>query len=76
MRRRILSIVSVPAEFALPLFGQEAGQIVGVVTDGSGAVVPGVTVKAVEVATGFVRTTVTDSDGRYVLPALRPTQYE
>jgi Carboxypeptidase regulatory-like domain len=75
MLRRTLFILSLTGLLAIPLFGQEAGQIVGVVTDSSGAVVPGVTVKAVEVATGFVRTTVSGSDGRYVLAALRPTQY-
>jgi carboxypeptidase family protein len=57
-------------------FGQQAGQIVGSVTDSSGAVVPGATIKATEVGTGFVRTTITGSDGEYVLTALRPKQYE
>ncbi len=33
--------------------GQQAGQIVGVVTDSSGGVVPGITITAKEVATGF-----------------------
>jgi hypothetical protein len=75
MWRRILLVLSFTAVLAIPLLGQEAGQIVGVVTDSSGAVVPGVTIKVVEVATGFVRTTVSGSDGRYVLAALRPTQY-
>ena len=30
-------------------FGQQAGQIVGVVSDGSGAALPGITVRATEV---------------------------
>ncbi len=60
----------------MQLCGQQAGQIVGVVTDSTGAVVPGATVKAVEVGTGFARTIVTANAGEYVLPALRPTQYE
>ena len=60
MWRRILFILSFTGMLALPLLGQEAGQIVGSVTDSSGAVVPGVTVKAIEsTQTGFVRTTVT-----------------
>jgi hypothetical protein len=58
------------------LFGQQAGQIVGVVHDSSGAVVPGVTVTATEAGTGFDRTAVTGTDGQFVLPSLRPTQYD
>jgi hypothetical protein len=61
---------------ATHLFGQQAGQIVGVVTDSTGGVVPGATVKATEALTGFVRTIMTGTDGQYVLPSLRPTQYE
>lgn len=76
MLRRILFAGWLAVLFALPAFGQEAGQIVGVVTDDKGAVVPNATVKAIEVGTGFARPTTTNSDGRYVLPALRPTQYE
>src|SRR3954468_10217253 len=61
---------------ALPSFSQEAGQIIGVVTDSSSAVVPGATVRMIEAQTGFARTTVTAADGRYVFPNLRPTDYE
>ena len=57
-------------------FAQQAGQIVGTVTDSSGAVVPGATVKAIEVGTGFTQSTIAGSDGQYVLVNLRPTQYE
>lgn len=56
--------------------GQQAGQIVGVVSDASGAALPGIAVKVTEVSTGFARSTVTTTDGRYVLPALRPTKYD
>src|SRR4029077_6827233 len=51
-------------------------QINGVVTDNTGGVVPGVTVKAVEVATGLSRDTVTGVDGGYIFTALRPTTYD
>src|SRR5215470_12785925 len=54
----------------------QTGQINGVITDNSGAVVPGATVKAVEQATGLARDTVTGADGRYVFTALRPTTYD
>ena len=76
MRRQLLLTVGLTVLFATQAFGQQAGQIVGSVTDSSGAVVPGATVKALEVNTGFVRTTITGSEGQYVLTSLRPTQYE
>ena len=41
--------------------------ITGVVQDKSGAAVPTVTIKAAEQSTGFVRSTVSDTDGRYNL---------
>lgn len=45
----------------------------GTVTDATGAVLPGVTMTLVNVDTGFTRTVVTDSRGRYSLNALPPT---
>src|SRR5215471_1196233 len=60
---------------ASPLLAQ-TGQINGVITDNTGAVVPGATVKAVESATGLSRETVSGSDGRYTFTALRPTTYD
>jgi Carboxypeptidase regulatory-like domain len=60
---------------AVPALAQ-TGQINGVITDDSGAVVPGATVKTVEVATGLPRSTVTGADGRYTFTSLRPTVYD
>ncbi|MBI1872617.1 MAG: TonB-dependent receptor [Acidobacteria bacterium] len=54
----------------------QTGQINGAITDNSGAVVPGATVKAVEAATGLSRDTVTGVDGRYIFTSLRPTTYD
>lgn len=54
----------------------QTGQINGAITDNTGAVVPGATVKAVDVATGLSRDTVTDVNGRYVFTSLRPTTYD
>lgn len=76
MLRRILFAGLLASLLAANALAQQAGQIVGSVTDGKGEVVPGATVKAIEVGTGFTRTAITDSAGRYVLPAMRPTQYE
>jgi hypothetical protein len=58
------------------MMAQQTGQIVGVVTDASGAVVPGAAVKATEPGTGFVRTTISGDSGQYTLTSLRPTMYE
>jgi hypothetical protein len=44
--------------------------LAGVVLDESNAVLPGATVSATNTATGHVRSTVTEADGRFALPAL------
>ncbi|MBI1791886.1 MAG: TonB-dependent receptor [Acidobacteria bacterium] len=76
MLRKISRALVLMGLFGLHGFGQQTGQMVGSVTDSSGAVVPGATIKATEVGTGFVRTTIAGSDGEYVLTALRPAHYE
>jgi len=76
MLRRVLLVAAVAMLLVLGVSAQEAGQISGVVRDSSGAVVPGATVKAIEVGTGFARTTTSGADGQYVLRSLRPTRYE
>jgi len=45
----------------------------GIVTDATGGVLPGVTVTLKNADTGFVRSTVTDDQGRYTFAALNPT---
>jgi len=47
--------------------------LAGIVRDTTGAVLPGVTVSVKNVDTGFTRSTVTDSEGRYSFTALPPT---
>jgi hypothetical protein len=51
------------------------GSISGVVTDPTGAVVPGVTVVATAVSTNVQSTAVTDSKGFYNLPTLNVDTY-
>lgn len=57
------------------LLAQATGQINGIVVDSSGAVLPGVSVEAVHIATGAERTAVTGADGLYTLPLLQPGDY-
>ena len=52
------------------------GNIEGVVTDATGAVLPGVTVVVKNTATNVAREVVTDNDGRYHAPALQPGTYQ
>lgn len=54
---------------------QATGQINGIVTDASGAVLPGVTVEAISAATGATRSAVSGTDGLYTIPLLAPGTY-
>jgi hypothetical protein len=51
------------------------GQIKGVVTDPTGAVIPGAAVTATSLDTGFVRTVKSESDGSFLIPLLDPQRY-
>src|SRR5437762_6250980 len=77
MVRRVLVALSLSLALlaASPALAQ-TGQINGLITDNTGAVVPGATVKALDAATGLSRDTVTGVDGRYTFTALRPTTYD
>ena len=52
------------------------GQIVGEVTDPTGAVIPGANVTVREPATGMIRAATTNSVGRYTVPLLSPGTYD
>jgi outer membrane receptor protein involved in Fe transport len=69
--------------FALLTFGAfralpqaETGQIIGTVTDPSGAFIPGANVIVRAVATGTERMGTTDSSGSFTFPNLQPDVYE
>jgi hypothetical protein len=53
-----------------------SGQITGVLKDSSGAVLPGVSMTAKNVATGFTRTTLTNESGVYAMPSIPIGNYE
>ena len=60
----------------IPLYGQqESASITGQVTDRSGAVIPGARVTIRNQASGATFVSVTDSDGFYRAPQLRPAVY-
>ncbi len=52
------------------LWAQATSQIQGIITDASGAAVPGAEVKATQTDTGAVRTVISGTDGNYVLANL------
>src|ERR1700751_2894885 len=56
--------------------GQSTGTVNGRVIDQGGAVVPDATVTAVNEDTGITRTTKTNGNGLYSIPALEPGQYD
>ncbi len=55
--------------------GTNTGTVTGVVTDPTGAVVPGVTILLTDPSTGTRLTTVTNSEGQYVLVNVQPATY-
>ena len=64
---------------ATPLRAQavQTSTLTGTIKDGTGAILPGVTVNASSPAqVGGVQTSVTDSQGVYRFPALHPGLYE
>ena len=50
--------------------------IIGLVTDTTQAALPGATVTVTQVGTGAQRVTVTDAEGRFSVPSLRPAAYD
>ena len=62
---------------ALPCFAQvDTGAITGVVSDRSGAIVPGVKVQIVQIETNSLTALQTNDAGFYSAPSLRPGRYE
>jgi hypothetical protein len=84
MRCRLVLVVLLISGFTISGFTGAAeaqtqittGVIRGVVTDTTGASLPGVTVEARNVETNLVRTIMTDSDGRFVLLQVPPGTYK
>jgi outer membrane receptor protein involved in Fe transport len=67
----LLAFLAMPASAQL-----DTGSISGVVTDPAGAVVPHASIRAKEIATGAIYSTVSSGTGSYLLPTLHPGVYE
>ncbi|MGD0793380.1 MAG: TonB-dependent receptor [Terriglobales bacterium] len=67
---RFLLVLAVLALLTGTVWAQGSGEIAGLVTDPTGAVISGATVTLMNSATGEKRTTVTSSTGNYRFPAL------
>lgn len=62
---------------ALPMAAQDPrGSIIGRITDGSGAIVPGVAVRAENTETGVSAVTTTNDSGRYNIPYIIAGKYK
>jgi hypothetical protein len=73
--RRILLASITSLLLCAPCVAQSLGTITGQIKDGTGAVLPGVTVTVVNTATNATRTVVTNEVGLFDFPALPPGPY-
>src|SRR6266536_24873 len=77
-RGRVWLLLGMLAFTAAPAWAQSrmtGADLEGTVRDDTGAVLPGAAVSATNVETSVVRSTASDSQGRYLLPALAPGVY-
>jgi Carboxypeptidase regulatory-like domain len=74
VKARVLALLAVFLG-AIRLYAAITGSISGIVTDPSGALIPGVTVVATSASTNIQHTTVTDSKGFYSFPVLNVDVY-
>ncbi|MEA2264091.1 MAG: hypothetical protein QOJ51_6916 [Acidobacteriaceae bacterium] len=75
-RRHWIALLSLLLVFSVPAVAQVSAALSGRVTDQAGAGLPGATVTAKDTDMGIARETVTDTAGRYELPALPVGRYE
>ena len=58
------------------VYGQGLSSLTGVVTDPTGAVIPGATISITNTQTGAQRDTTSDKEGRYNIPLVQPGTYK
>src|SRR3954469_24901235 len=73
---RLIGVVILLAAWVVTGQAQTQGGISGLVTDSSGAAVPGATVTVTNTATSGKRNTTTNESGLYTFPAVPPGTYE
>ena len=80
MRRNLLIalVIGIAGGGLMPAaaYAQATGSLTGIVTDQSGAVMPGVTIDVTNVATNQTRNAVTGTDGFYSVLLLQPGRYD
>ncbi len=75
MKRILLLLALVLFALTPGAFAQSTGTISGIVTDPTGAVIPGASISITGIATGSSRNTVSDSAGNFTAPSLQPGDY-
>ncbi|MEZ5391697.1 MAG: carboxypeptidase regulatory-like domain-containing protein [Bryobacterales bacterium] len=76
MYEKFLRLAALGLLSAILSFGQTQGTIQGVVTDNSGAVIPGAQVQVANLETGVSSEVSTNEAGYYAVPALNPGIYK
>ena len=74
--KRLLISIGLLLSICVALFAQATTQVSGVVTDPTGAVIPGAAVELENLNTGLKRATKSDSDGAYSFLQVMPGQYK
>lgn len=72
---RVVFAIAVVTLSAAQVMAQTSGRIEGIVTDNTGATLPGTTVTATHVETNVARTAVTDKNGAYAITPLTVGDY-
>src|SRR5690348_8442417 len=75
MGKRVGFVACVLLSSHVLLFGQASASINGRLTDQQGALIPNASVTVSNTGAGVVRTTITNSEGLYNVPALVPGNY-
>jgi len=75
MKTKWISAIAIAMLCGWQVFGQTSAGVKGVVTDSSGAVVPGAEVVVTNLDTGTRRETVSSETGEYQFPLLQPGSY-
>ncbi len=74
-KKSLLAILLAILTLAVCGLAQDFGTVVGTVTDPTGAGVPHAQVTITDAGTGVSRTAITDAQGGYTIPSLRPASY-